>query len=39
MKLLGKAHDKEFWEDVRTKDVYKSYRDMLAVQWEKGKDY
>ena len=39
MKLLGKAHDKAFWEEVRTKDVYKSYRDMLAVQWEKGKDY
>lgn len=39
MKLLGKAQDKAFWEEVRTKDVYKDYRDMLVVQWEKCKDY
>ena len=39
MRLLGKAHDKSFWEEVRTKDVYADYRKMLDVQWEKCKDF
>ena len=39
MRLLGKAHDKEFWQDVREKDLYEDYRKMLDVQWEKHKDY
>ena len=39
MKLLGKAHDKEFWDAVREKECYKGFRDSLLVQWEKHKDY
>ena len=39
MKLLGKAHDKEFWTEVREKECYKGFRDSLLYQWEKNKDY
>ena len=35
MKLLGKAMDKEFWQEVRTKDCYKKYRDELNDLWTK----
>lgn len=35
MKLLGKAHDKEFWVSVRNEDVYKEIRDELLGYWEK----
>ena len=39
MKLLGKAHEKEFWDGIREKECYKAFRDSLLVQWEKNKDY
>lgn len=39
MKLLGKAHEKEFWDGIREKDCYKAFRDSLLYQWEKHKDY
>ena len=39
MRLLGKAHDKEFWQAVREKDCYKGFRDSMLKQWEKNKDY
>ena len=32
--LLGKAMDKSFWEDVRTKDCFSKYRQELLSQWE-----
>ena len=35
MNLLGKAMDKEFWQEVRTKDCYKKYRDELNELWTK----
>ena len=38
-KLLGKAHEKEFWDGIREKDCYQKFRDMLHGQWEKCKDY
>ena len=33
-KLLGKAMDKAFWEQVREKDCYKEYRDHMLKVWK-----
>lgn len=35
-KLLGKAHDPEFWKLVRESDDYKKYRDVICKQWSKA---
>ena len=35
MKLLGKAHDAEFWREVREKDVYERFRNESLKAWEK----
>jgi len=35
MKLLGKAHDAEFWQSVREKDVFANYRKELHDYWER----
>lgn len=35
MKLLGKAHERSFWEDVRTKDCFEKHRKELFALWEK----
>ncbi len=35
MKLLERAHDKEFWAEVRESDFYKSRRDFLHAMWDK----
>lgn len=35
MKLLGKAHDPEFWREVREEEHFKDYRDGLLDHWEK----
>ncbi|MBR2965121.1 MAG: heparinase II/III family protein [Clostridia bacterium] len=34
MKLLGRAHDKEFWREVRESDFYKERREFLHQMWE-----
>ena len=31
--LLGKAMDKSFWEEVRTKDIFNKYREELLCLW------
>lgn len=35
-KLLGKAHDPEFWKLVRESDDYKKYRDDIYNQWSRA---
>ena len=35
MNLLGKAMDKDFWAEVRTKDCFKKYREELDDLWKK----
>ena len=35
MELLGKAMKPEFWQEVRTKDCFKKYRDELDALWKK----
>ena len=40
MKLLGKAHDPEFWAAVREEETYDSYRKEQLSLWERAtKDY
>ena len=36
MKLLGRAHDKEFWREVRESDFYKERREFLLQMWEEN---
>lgn len=36
MELLGKGMSPEFWNEVRTSDTYKAYRDELAEFWKKN---
>ena len=35
MKLLGRAHEAEFWREVREKDVYSRFRSESLKYWEK----
>lgn len=35
MNLLERAHDKEFWKEVREDDFYKGRRDFLLSMWDK----
>ena len=35
MNLLERAHDKEFWKEVREDDFYKGRRDFLHAMWDK----
>lgn len=35
MKLLKRAHDKDFWAEVREKDCFARYRQELSSLWEK----
>ena len=34
MQLLGKAQDPSFWEEVRSKEIFKDFREMLLCHWE-----
>ena len=34
MRLLGRAHDAEFWREVREKDVYERFRNESLEYWE-----
>ena len=35
MKLLGRAHDKEFWREVRENEVYARFRNESLNYWER----
>ncbi len=35
MNLIGRAMEKEFWQEVREKECFKKYRENLLVDWEK----
>ncbi|MBE6609897.1 MAG: hypothetical protein E7634_04445 [Ruminococcaceae bacterium] len=35
MNLLERAHDKEFWAEVRVSDTYKKHREFLLAMWDK----
>ena len=35
-KLLGKAMDKEFWEQVRVKDCFREYREHMHKVWDEN---